>query len=142
VIFTDTERAYLVDQGLGRLATIGPRGTPHVQPVTFFVDTRSETIDIGGPALGDSQKFRNIETDANISFVVDDLAAPDESIGPHGQLGRGVEVRGRAELVVVEQPLLDGFSHEVIRIHPRRVITWNLDRPGLHARDIAPRPTG
>ena len=93
MIFTDTERAYLVDQGLGRLATIGPSGTPHVQPVTFFVDTGSETIDIGGPALSDSQKFRNVQTDANVSFVVDDLAAADESIGPHGQLGRGLEIR-------------------------------------------------
>jgi pyridoxamine 5'-phosphate oxidase family protein len=98
--------------------------------------TGRETIDIGGPALRDSQKFRNVQADPSISFVVDDLAAPEESIGPHGQLGRGVEIRGRAEIVVADHPLMDGFSNEILCIHPRRVIAWNLDGPGSHARDV------
>jgi pyridoxamine 5'-phosphate oxidase family protein len=84
-----------------------------------------------------SQKFRNVQADPRISFVVDDLATPEESLGPHGQLGRGLEVRGLAEMLVIEQPLMEGFSNELLRIHPRRVIAWNLDGPGMHARDVA-----
>jgi pyridoxamine 5'-phosphate oxidase family protein len=51
-------------------------------------------------------------------------------------IDRGLEIRGRAETVAVEEPLMQGFSHEVIRIHPRRVIAWNLDGPGPNIRDV------
>jgi NADPH2:quinone reductase len=135
-VFTDVERAYLRALHLGRLATIGPSGAPQVNPVAYWVDDRAETIDIGGPALSDSQKFRNIEADPRVSFVVDDIARPEESVGPGGQRGRGLEIRGRAETLVVEEPLMHGFSNDVIRIHPRRVIAWNIDGPGPNVRDV------
>lgn len=134
--FTDVERQYLRTQGLGRLATIGPSGAPQVNPVAYWVNDGAETIDIGGPALRESQKFRNIQADPRASFVVDDIATPEESVGPGGQRGRGLEIRGRAETLAVEEPLMQGFSHEVIRIHPRRVVAWNLDGPGPNVRDV------
>jgi NADPH2:quinone reductase len=134
--FTDTERAYLRAQPLGRLATNGPSGAPQVNPVAYWVNDGAETIDIGGPTLRESQKFRNIQADPRISFVVDDIATPEESLGPGGQRGRGLEIRGRAETLVVEQPLMRGFTNDVIRIHPRRVIAWNLDGPGPDNRDV------
>jgi pyridoxamine 5'-phosphate oxidase family protein len=31
---------------------------------------------------------------------------------------------------------MQGFSNDVIRIHPRRVIAWNLDGPGPNNRDV------
>jgi NADPH:quinone reductase len=134
--FTDVERAYLRAQQLGRLATIGPSGAPQVNPVAYWVDDRAETIDVGGPALSNSQKFRNIEADPRVSFVVDDIASPEESVGPGGQRGRGLEIRGRAETLVVDEPLMDGFTNDVIRIHPGRVVAWNLDGPGPNTRDV------
>ncbi|MDH6145444.1 hypothetical protein P3T35_007499 [Kitasatospora sp. GP30] len=30
----------------------------------------------------------------------------------------------------------DHFSRDIIRVHPRRVITWNLEERGAAARDI------
>jgi len=135
--FTVAERAYLRTQHLGRLATIGPSGAPQVNPVAYWVNDGAETIDIGGPGLRESQKFRNIQADPRVSFVVDDIATPEESLGPGGQRGRGLEIRGRAETFVVEQPLMDGFSNDVIRIHPRRVVAWNLDGPGPNIRDVS-----
>ncbi|HKF91638.1 MAG TPA: PPOX class F420-dependent oxidoreductase [Acidimicrobiia bacterium] len=135
--FTVAERAYLRTQHLGRLATIGPSGAPQVNPVAYWVNDGAEAIDIGGPALRESQKFRNIQADPRVSFVVDDIATPEESLGPGGQRGRGLEIRGRAETFVVEQPLMDGFSNDVIRIHPRRVVAWNLDGPGPNIRDVS-----
>ena len=134
--FTDVERAYLRAQPLGRLATNGPNGAPQVNPVAYWMNDGAETIDIGGPSLRESQKFRNIQSDPRISFVVDDIATPEESLGPGGQRGRGLEIRGRAETLVVEQPLMNGFTNDVIRIHPRRVIAWNLDGPGPNIRDV------
>ncbi len=61
--------------------------------------------------------------------MVDDMTpeGPDE-IKPG--FGRGVEVRGRAELITVDvSPVAPGFfSNDVIRVHPQRVISWELER--------------
>ncbi|WP_158888775.1 PPOX class F420-dependent oxidoreductase [Amycolatopsis anabasis] len=134
MIFTDRERDYLAGQGLGRLATIGPDGTPHVRPVGFRLN-EDDTIDIGGPNLRSSQKYRNVRTDPKVSFIADDLT-PDEPGAIRPGWGRGVEIRGLAELLETDRPLAPGFSDEVIRVHARRVLSLNLDAPGSQARDI------
>jgi pyridoxamine 5'-phosphate oxidase family protein len=136
MIFTATERAYLRSQHLGRLATIGPDGAPQTHPVAYRVNEDTATIEVGGPALRESRKFRNIQADPRVSFVVDDLATPEETLGPDGQLGRGVEIRGWAETLEGEQPLMNGFTNDLIRIHARRVVAWNLDGPGPNIRDV------
>lgn len=136
--FTDAEHAYLTKRSLGRLATIGPDGAPQIHPVAYWMDTDTEAIDIGGPGLSTSQKFRNVQADARISFVVDDLATPRETIGTDGQLGRGLEMRGRAAILRDELPLMEGFSNERLRLHPQRIIAWNLDGPGSNGRNIEP----
>ena len=128
---TDAERSYLIAHPLGRLATIGPAGAPQVQPVAFEVG-EDATLNIGGPDLAKNQKYRNIRADGRVSLVVDDVAP----VGPGGLRGRGLEIRGRAELHVVEQPMMEGFSRDVITIWPRRVIAWNIDSPGRTARDV------
>jgi pyridoxamine 5'-phosphate oxidase family protein len=135
MIFTDTERTYLAAQALGRLATIGPTGAPQNHPVTYRVNDDTGTIDIGGPNLSDSQKYRNIQADPRVSLVVDDNAP--EPVGPGGQRGRGLEIRGAVEILRLEAPMIDGFSNELLRIHPRRIVAWNLDGPGTNNRNIA-----
>ncbi|MEU6140755.1 PPOX class F420-dependent oxidoreductase [Streptomyces sp. NPDC047081] len=130
--FTESERAYLTAQPLGRLATLGPDGAPQVNPVAFRLN--GDAIDIGGPALAGSRKYRNIQADPRISFVVDDNA--NHPVGPGGQRGRGLELRGRAELLDLDRPLLPGFTNEVIRLHAHRLVAWNLDGPGRNARNV------
>lgn len=131
--FTQTELRYLVDQPLGRLATLGPGG-PQVTPVAFWVDTATHRIEISGPNFGTSQKVRNIHADPRVSFVVDDMAA--EPVGPGGQTGRGLEIRARAEVLTADQPLREGFGNVIVRLHPRRILAWNLDGPGPNFRDV------
>lgn len=137
MIFTAAERAYLRSQQLGRLSTIGPDGGPQTRPVAFRLND-DDTIDIGGPANETTRKYRNVQARPAVSIVVDDLMpdGPDE-IKPG--YGRGVEVRGRAELVTLEvSPVAPGFfSNEVIRVHPQRVISWQLEREReQHARSV------
>jgi pyridoxamine 5'-phosphate oxidase family protein len=127
MIFTDSERGYLAERRLGRLATIGPDGAPQAHPVAFWLDEAAGAIDIGGPALTASQKFRNVQADPRVSLVVDDQA---DVPNPLGQTGRGIEVRGRAEIVTLDPPLIAAFSGETIRIRPRRIITWNIGELG------------
>jgi pyridoxamine 5'-phosphate oxidase family protein len=134
--FTETEARYLLDRALGRLATIGPAGRPQNQPVALWVNEDAGTIDIGGPNLGNSQKYRNIQADPRISLVVDDVAP--QPVGPGGQRGRGLEIRGVIEILRVEQPLMEGFSNEVLRLHPRRIVAWNIDAPGNNNRNVEP----
>jgi pyridoxamine 5'-phosphate oxidase family protein len=123
MVFADAEYTYLAEHPLGRLATIGPDGAPQIHPVAFWLNDGTGTIDIGGPALTRSQKFRNIQADPRVSFVVDDQAGTPN---PIGQTGRGIEVRGHAEIVMLDPPLIAAFSHETVRIHPRRIIAWNI----------------
>jgi pyridoxamine 5'-phosphate oxidase family protein len=123
MVFSDEEYAYLAGHPLGRLATIGPDGAPQAHPVALWLDEAAGTIDIGGPELPRSRKFRNIQADPRISLVVDDQA---EVPNPLGQTGRGIEIRGRAEIVSLDPPLLAGFSSETIRVRPHRIISWNI----------------
>ncbi|KJS63099.1 PPOX class F420-dependent oxidoreductase [Streptomyces rubellomurinus] len=132
---TERERAYLAGQPLARLATIGPGGGPHVRPVGFRLNADG-TIDIGGPDNARSRKYRNARACPEVSVLIDDLAPADDPVAPGW--GRGVEIRGRAELVTVDVPPVqpDAFSKDVIRVHPRRIITWNLAARGSTARDL------
>lgn len=132
MVFTDNEIAYLRTQQLGRLGTIGPDG-PQVRPTGFFLNDDG-TIDIGGPANGTSQKWRNLEKNPAVSFVVDDMT-PDEPGAVRPGWGRGIEIRGKAELLTDHEPPYGGsfFSREVIRIHPQRVNSWHLDPDQLRS---------
>ncbi|MFG3293548.1 PPOX class F420-dependent oxidoreductase [Streptomyces sp. NPDC048179] len=135
--FTAKEREYLGTQSLARLATSGPTG-PQVRPVGFRLNADG-TIDIGGPNLRASQKYRNVQAHPEVSLLVDDMT-PDEPGAVKPGWGRGVEIRGHADLLTLDEPPLapDFFSNDVIRIHPRRIISWHIDpdRPAGHARDV------
>jgi pyridoxamine 5'-phosphate oxidase family protein len=128
--FTTAELEYLASQRLGRLATLGPDGAPQNRPVGFRHNPQFDTIDIAGANMGSSRKYRNVTADARVAFVVDDLASTDP------WRPRGVEVRGRAETVPGPGP-----GHELIRIHPERVLGWGLDTDAFvppHSRNVRP----
>ncbi|OKH97803.1 pyridoxamine 5'-phosphate oxidase [Streptomyces sp. CB02923] len=130
---TPTERAYLTTQRLARLSTIGPDGGPQSRPVGFVLND-DDTIDIGGPGLSASQKYRNAAARPRVSLLIDDMAPDDDPIAPGW--GRGVEIRGRAEVLTLDAPPMapEFFSNEVIRIHPLRVNSWHLEAEGGPAR--------
>jgi len=125
MIFTDGEVQYLASQRLGRLATAQPDGTLQNSPVGFFYNAALDTIDIGGRDMAASRKYRNVAANGRVAFVVDDLA----SLQPW--VVRCLEIRGVAE--AIEQPSDSAvrFGGPIIRIHPRRVISWGIDPPEL-----------
>jgi pyridoxamine 5'-phosphate oxidase family protein len=134
MFLTDAERQYLASQRLGRLATVAADGTPQNNPVAFFVNAELGTIDIGGYRIGQTRKFRNVLANPKVAFVVDDLA----SLNPWRV--RGVELRGDAEALVDVEPPMPNFSRELIRIHPRRILSWGIDatEPLMRARTVTP----
>ncbi len=119
-VFTEAEQSYLEGQPLGRLTTIGPDGGPQTRPVSFTYDRSRDCIDIGGRNLTTSRKYRNIIADPRVSFLVDDLASTDP------WEPRALEIRGTAEIVIAD-PVREGFSGDLIRIWPARIIAVGLD---------------
>ena len=120
--FTEKEIEYLREQRLGRLATVGKNGEPHVVPLSFRYNENLDTIDIAGYKLGKSKKFRDVGATGRAALVVDDVA-PGGGWNP-----RGIEVRGSAEALSPGGGEVDaGFGEELIRIHPGRIVGWGLD---------------
>src|SRR4051812_49427236 len=116
-VFTEAELRYLAGgRQLGRLATVGADGTPHVVPVAWIYNAARETIDVGGSELERSKKFRDVARSGRAAIVIDDLASTDP------WRPRGIEVRGRAEALALPTPL--------IRLPPGRIVSGGFDRQG------------
>lgn len=119
--FTEHELAYLQGEPhLGRLATVGRDGTPHVAPVGWSYNPALGSIDIGGHDLTRTKKFRDVARAGRATIVIDDVLPPWRP--------RGIEIRGEAE--AIEGP------PALIRLHPRRIISWGLAGE-RQARDVA-----
>ena len=133
-VFTPAEIAYLQSQRLGRLATVGPDGQPHVVPVAFRYNPELDTIDIGGHDFAKRKKFRDVQHNPRVAFVVDDI----RSVNPW--MVRGIEIRGEAQVLETGgKDIMPGFDLEMFRIRPKRIASWGLDgeRAPAHARSVA-----
>ena len=121
--FTPAEIAYLQSQPLGRLATVGGHGQPHVVPVSFRYNPQTDTIDIGGHGgFARRKKWRDVHDNPKVAFVVDDIA----SFNPWKV--RGIEIRGEVELLATGgQAIRPGFDAEMFRLRPTRVLSWGID---------------
>jgi pyridoxamine 5'-phosphate oxidase family protein len=75
-VFTPQEIEFLQSQRLGRLATVNPGGRPQNAPVGFRYNPELDTIEIGGRFMSQSKKFRNIQQNPYVAFVVDDVLPP------------------------------------------------------------------
>jgi pyridoxamine 5'-phosphate oxidase family protein len=114
--FTEKEIEYLRGQ---RLGTVGSDGSPHAVPVGFRLDAEAAAIEVGGHALSRSKKWRDLQANPRVAFVVHDLV----SVNPWTI--RGLEVRGRAEL-------LDGGGE-------RFGSGWSQRPLGRHAMNVQAR---
>jgi pyridoxamine 5'-phosphate oxidase family protein len=115
-VFRDAEIEYLASQRLGRLATVGRDGTPHVVPVAFRYNPDADSIDVGGHNFAQRKKFRDVQRTGVAALVVDDGLPPWQP--------RAVEVRGAA--VTLEsggKAIMEQFDDPIIRIAPHRIVS-------------------
>ncbi len=118
---TTAQIEYLAGQRLGRLATAGADGKPHVVPTSFRYNDELGTIDVGGHAVATTKKYRDVQANPWAAIVVDDLV----SIDPWTP--RMLEIRGRAEAVRIGGATLGpGFGDSFIRIYPERVNSFGI----------------
>ena len=132
MIFTPGELAYLATQKLGRLATVQPGGTLQVSPVGFRYNPDADSIDIAGFGMSASRKYRNVADNGRVAFVVDDVA----SVQPWRV--RCLEIRGRAEALAAPPGTEPGVDGALIRIHPRRIISFGLEDSDLEPHQLVP----
>jgi pyridoxamine 5'-phosphate oxidase family protein len=128
--FTKNELEYLGErrpERLARIATVGKDGTPHVVPVGWRFNRELDTVDVGGMNFDRTKKFRDARRSGRAAIVIDDLVSTDP------WQPRGIEVRGRAEAIEGDRPL--------IRIHPQRIISWGIESDDFterHSRSVDP----
>ena len=136
-VFSDDERAYLASGVLlGRLATVGPDGAPHVVPTGFRYNRQLDTIDVGGHDFATRKKYRDVLGNPKVAFVVDDIASRTP------WRVRGIEIRGEAEVLDSGGSELGrGFDPQMFRITPRRIVSWGLgEQMSFSARSVPRSP--
>jgi pyridoxamine 5'-phosphate oxidase family protein len=118
--FTTEEIAYLQGLRIGRVATVGASGEPHVVPTVYSYNPEHDSIDIGGHNFTHSKKFRDALRHGQVAIVIDDSPP---SGGP-----RFVEVRGTVEaLPAGGQQISPNFPPEIIRITPTYIVSLGVD---------------
>lgn len=130
-VFTDSELDYLASQRLGRIATVGPDGQPHVVPTSFRHNPDHDAIDVGGMRMSQTKKLRDVRRSGRASIVVDDVLPPWQP--------RMIEIRGTAEVVPDGgKELGERFEDTVVRIHPSRIISFGINpgEQGTTARSV------
>ena len=124
--FKPHEIAYLNSADLGRLATIQPNGTLQNSPVGFRYNEQLGTFDVYGYNLAKSQKFRNVAANNTVALVVDDIFSHDP------WRVRCLEIRGTAEQAE------NAGGEPLIRIIPKRIISFGIDDTDTEAHDLVP----
>src|ERR1051326_5296904 len=119
-VFTDAELEYLAGQRLGRIATVGPDGQPHVVPTSFRYDPEHDAIEVGGMRMSQTKKTRDVQRTGRASIVIDDVLPPWQP--------RMIEVRGTAEVLAAggEATFGDNFEETIVRIRPVRRIGFSI----------------
>ena len=130
-VFTDKERDYLAGQRLGRIATVGADGQPHVVPTSFRYNPDEDAIDVGGLRMSQTKKLRDVHRTGRASIVIDDVLPPWQP--------RMIEIRGTA-VVVPEggKALNERFEDTIVRIKPTRIISFGIDSgESANARSVS-----
>ena len=91
VSFNQKEVKFLKENKLARIATVSPSGQPHVVPIAYEFD--GELFHFWGYNITKSLKFKNIQKNNKVGFVVDDL------VSTKPWTPRFVIIRGTAEIV-------------------------------------------
>jgi pyridoxamine 5'-phosphate oxidase family protein len=123
-VFTDKELEYLKEQRLGRIATVGADGQPHVVPTSFRYNPDLDVIEVGGLRMSQTKKVRDVRRTGRASIVIDDVLPPWQP--------RMIEVRGTAEVVDAGGKAFgENFEDTIVRIQPTRIISFGVDAANL-----------
>ncbi|MFI6500864.1 pyridoxamine 5'-phosphate oxidase family protein [Nonomuraea typhae] len=126
-MFTERELVYLRDHTLGRLASAGADGRPHVVPVRFRLSEKATSLEIGArdlPVRGQRRVYKDNATEnPHLAIVVDDYT---EEGTP-----RGLLIRGTARLHDTGgEHVVRGGGPKWLELTPSSVSSWGIDSAG------------
>lgn len=125
MLFKSHEIEFMKGADLARLATVRPDGTPQNSPVGFTYNEELGTLDIHGYRMSKSKKFRNLASNNAVALVIDDIASRNP------WRVRCLEIRGTGEQAESgekrTEPNNDEIDTAIIRITPRRIISFGID---------------
>ena len=141
IAMTEAERdAFLADERVCRVATIGADGAPHVTPLWFVWDGKSLWLN----SIVRSQRWVDLQREPRIAIVIDAGREYGElcgveiegSVSVVGNVPRGPEAI--EALVPVERAFdrkysqsdeysPDGF-HAWLRVDPSKITSWNFEK--------------
>jgi pyridoxamine 5'-phosphate oxidase family protein len=125
-VFTEKEIDYLAGQRLGRIATTGADGQPHVVPTSFRYNPDEDAIEVGGLRMSQTKKVRDVRRTGRAAIVVDDVLPPWQP--------RMIEVRGTAEVLPAGGKAFgDNFEDTIVRIRPARIVAFGIDSGDLQS---------
>ena len=113
--FSDLELRFLASppRALGRVATVGADGLPHVVPSGWRYNDALGTLEVTGRDVQHTKKFRDVAKTRHAAIVIDGIA-PGEGFRPWA-----IEIAGDADAI--------NDSEALIRIVPQRVRSWGLE---------------
>ena len=139
-IVTETEKLFIVEHRIARMATADKSGVPYVVPVCYaydgqylFTPVDHKPKQVTGREL---KRIRNIKENRSVSLVIDDYYDDDWSrlchIIVHGTakiMQSGAEYDDALRLLMTKYPQyrqanLAGLGLPVIKIVPVRIISW------------------
>ena len=128
-VFTEKELEYFAGQRLGRIATVGPDGQPHVVPTSFRYAPEHDAIEVGGLRMSQTKKVRDVQRAGRAAIVVDDVLPPWQP--------RMIEIRGTAEVFTDGGKALgERMDDAFVRIHPTRIISYGIDPGETRGRPV------
>jgi PPOX class probable F420-dependent enzyme len=142
----DELRAFLDEQRIVQVATVGPQGRPHLVPLWYVVEDGGDAL--RGWTYAASQKAKNLERDPRATISIDDGVQYQELRGV--MMECDVEVERDPELVadygmalferygpggelapeVREMVLKQAQKRVGLRFVPTRIVTWDHRKLG------------
>ena len=147
----DELRAFLDEQRIVQVATVGPRGRPHLVPLWYVVHHPQDgtgAAELGGWTYAASQKAKNLERDPRATLSVDDgvdyhelrgvMMECDVSIDRDAprvaewglelfeRYGPGGELAPEVREMVLKQ----AKKRIGLRFTPTRIVTWDHTKLG------------
>lgn len=144
----DELRAFLDEQRIVQVATIGPNGRPHLMPLWYVVEDGDRDPVLRGWTFAKSQKARNLERDPRATISIDDgvqyqdlrgammecdveVERDPAAVVPYGmalfeRYGPGGELAPEVREMVLAQ----AQKRIGLRFVPTRVVTWDHRKLG------------
>ena len=141
-------RAFLDEQRIVQVATIGPNGRPHLMPLWYVVEDGEGDPELRGWTFAKSQKARNLERDPRATISIDDgvlyqdlrgsmmecdveIERDPEAVVPYGmalfeRYGPGGELAPEVREMVLAQ----AQKRIGLRFVPTRIVTWDHRKLG------------